>query len=172
MSRQISERTRKVREIVERIPPEKINDTTPTDLQAELEGAGVAPRNAQDMQSVYAEFTRRRRRLGLVKTNSEKGSRKPRMVLVPQTSNLQKLQEAGQSLSRIIEALKHSDATLTQLLDGIVKLDRPLLGFIASVDADDLLLVKDIIQTFGRESVMVAAYSLGIKEQTEGRQTA
>lgn len=68
MPPKISNRTQKVREIVGRVPPEMINITTPTDLREELEDAGVAPRNNKDLQTIYAEFSRRRRKLGLLRS--------------------------------------------------------------------------------------------------------
>ena len=174
MPRQISDRTRKVREIIERIPPDEMNETMPTDVREQLEAAGVAPCNEQDKQTLYAEFSRRRRKLGLLRTQSKQargGIEDDGIVRVsPEKTVAMKL--AGESLSRIIEALNESDVTLPQVLGMLSRTDRPLLEFVAAADLIDLLRLKDIQQQFGWNAVLMMAYSLGMKEKDEERQIA
>ena len=172
MPRQISDRTRKVREIVERIPPDKINETKPSDLQPELKAAGVTPRNEQDRQSLYAEFSRRRRKLGLLRTQVKKLQREDGAIRLSQRRIAGNLKQVAETVSRIVDALDDSDVELVELLDVVSELDRPVLEILASLDPTDLQRLKDAEEGLGREAVIMTAYGLGMKEMNEGKERA
>ena len=173
MPRQISERTAKVREIVERIPPDKINGTTPTDLQDEFVSAGVAPRNERDKQTIYAEFSRRRRRLGLLRSqlHEQRDSRENERT-ISHPANQSYISRAVDVLTRISDTLKETDISLPELIDTISRLDNSQLQLIGTIDADDLMFLKEADRKLGRNSMMMFAGGYGLKEQNKGKRRA
>jgi hypothetical protein len=152
----VSEHTLKIREVVERVPANKITQVSLGDLQDELQRAGVQLQTPAQRHTVYAELTRRRRKLRRLTPARRKGVKVRTQVEVSE----EPLDDFGAGDD--IETLRQ----IVVDLDGQLRRERlkvnvfQLVRAVLSVKWHDLDLLDQLRQIYGPKGLLLSVHAL------------
>jgi len=174
VARKTSERTRKIRQVVERIPPETINEISLSDLEPQLHKAGISVESDKEKYTVYSELTRRRRQLGklgpsvrrrkvlrlpAVPVDHEVGvlghdERKPRAASSPEY--FQDLGKLAAAYGRIKDQIRAEDWNI----------DVPsVMLWVGKLDSDDIRAIRHFSEKYGLATLTASAVAFLLKDK-------
>jgi hypothetical protein len=173
VARKTSERTRTIREVVQSVPSEKVNEVSLTDLQPLLQEKGVSVETDREKFTVYSELTRRRRQLGRLSPSVKK--RRVRLPTVPTSQEDGVFRQDGQkpreaSSAEYIQDLRKLAAAYERIKDQIRvegwEIDVPsVMMWIGTLDREVLLAIHGFSEKHGCARLVASAVAFLVKER-------